>query len=162
MLTVIGCGNLTRSDDGVGVAVARAVEVALTPAQRAQVSVFDAGTDGMGVMYKARGASALVIVDASRSGSLPGSIFEVPGAELEAAPPASLTLHDFRWDHALFVGRRLYGADFPRDTCVFLIEAADLSYGLTLSPAVEAAAERVAALILERVAALLPHERPQA
>jgi len=152
MLTVIGCGNLTRSDDGVGVVVARTVGAALTPAQRERVAVFDAGTDGMGVMYRARGASALIVVDASRIGVAPGSIHEVPGAELEAAPPSSFTLHDFRWDHALYVGRRLYGSDFPRDTRVFLIEAADLSFGLRLSAPVEAAAARVAELILERVA----------
>ena len=151
MLTVIGCGNLTRSDDGVGVVVARAVGQALRPEQRERVAVFDAGTDGMGVMYRARGATALIIVDASRSGAPPGSIHEVPGHELEAAPPASLTLHDFRWDHALYVGRRLYGDAFPRDTCVFLVEAEDLSFGLELSPSVRQAASRVAGMIMERI-----------
>ena len=151
MLTVIGCGNLTRSDDGVGVVVARAVGGALRPEHRRQVSVFDAGTDGMSVMYRARGASELIIVDASRSGADPGSIHEVPSGELEGPPPASFTLHDFRWDHALYVGRRIYGEDFPRDTRVFLIEAQDLSYGLQLSACVEQAAVRVAAMILERI-----------
>jgi hydrogenase maturation protease len=152
MLTVIGCGNLARSDDGVGVVVARAVSEALRPEQREQVCVFDAGTDGMGVMYRARGATALIIVDASRSGADPGSINEVPGGALEGPPPASFTLHDFRWDHALYVGRRIYGDDFPRDTRVFLIEAQDLSYGLQLSQRVRQAAERVTGLILERIA----------
>ena len=151
MLTVIGCGNLTRSDDGVGVVVARAVGDALHPEQRERVAVFDAGTDGMGVMYRARGATALIIVDASRSGAPPGSIHEVPGAELEAAPPSSLTLHDFRWDHALYVGRRIYGDGFPRDTCVFLVEAEDLSYGLQLSPRVRQAAGRVTEMIMDRI-----------
>jgi hydrogenase maturation protease len=151
MLTVIGCGNLTRSDDGVGVVVARAVGEALRPEQRERVAVFDAGTDGMGVMYRARGATALIIVDASRSGAPPGSIHEVPGAELEAPPPKSLTLHDFRWDHALYVGRRLYGDAFPSDTRVFLVEALDLSYGLQLSPPVQQAAGRVATLIMDHI-----------
>jgi hydrogenase maturation protease len=151
MLTVIGCGNLTRSDDGVGVVVARAVHDALSPAQRARVAVFDAGTDGMGVMYRARGATALIVVDASRSGTEPGTIHEVPGTVLEGPPPAGLTLHDFRWDHALYVGRRLYGDDFARDTRVFLIEAEDLSFGVELSDRVQRAASRVAGMILERI-----------
>ena len=152
MLAVIGCGNLNRSDDGVGSVVAQRVARGLPPHARDRVEVFDAGTDGMGVMYRARGASALVVVDASRSGAPAGSIHEVPGDLLENPPPASLTLHDFRWDHALYVGRRLYGEAFP-ESRVFLIEAADLSYGLELSAPVEAAAARVTELVLAWVEA---------
>ena len=37
----------------------------------------------MAAMFAARGCRTLIIVDASRSGSEPGAIFEVPGAELE-------------------------------------------------------------------------------
>jgi hydrogenase maturation protease len=147
MLAVIGCGNLNRRDDGVGAVVAQRVAQALPADRREQVAVFDAGTDGMGVMYRARGASELVVVDASSSGAPPGSIHEVPGALLESAPRASLTLHDFRWDHALYVGRRLYGDAFPQSR-VFLIEAEDLSYGLELSASVERAAGRVTELVL--------------
>jgi hydrogenase maturation protease len=156
MLAVIGCGNLNRRDDGVGSVVAQRVARALPEHARGRVAVFDAGTDGMGVMYRARGASQLIVVDASRSGAPAGSIHEVPGDLLENAPPASLTLHDFRWDHALYVGRRLYGDAFPASR-VFLIEAGDLSLGLDLSAAVEAAASRVTELVLARVEECLAH-----
>jgi hydrogenase maturation protease len=156
LLTIIGCGNLNRRDDGVGVVVAQRLDAALTPPQRRQVTVFDAGTDGMGVMLRAAGASALIVVDASRSGSEPGAVYEVPGAEIESAPAPSFNLHDFRWDHALYAGRRLYGESFPRDVQVFLIEAADLSFGLGLSAAVERAAALVTRRILARIAGAEP------
>ena len=138
MLSVIGCGNLNRSDDGVGVVVARE----LMRHRSVRVSIFDAGTGGMDVMFRARGASRLVLIDASRSGSEPGAIFRVPGEELARDYQPTLSLHDFRWDHALYAGRHI-GASFPTDITVFLIEAATLDLGTQLSEPVRRAADRV-------------------
>jgi len=138
-VAVIGCGNLARSDDGVGPHVVRSLA-----ARELGVRLLDAGTDGMAVIYAARGCRTLVIIDAARSGTTPGTVYEVPGAELENPAPPALSLHDFRWDHALFAGRRVYGDAFPHDVTVLLVEAADTGYGLELSPAVAAAAQKVA------------------
>jgi hydrogenase maturation protease len=102
-----------------------------------RVSVLDAGTDGMAVMFAARGVTSLFVVDACRSGAPPGAIFEVPGEELTREVPRSINLHDFRWDHAIYAGRKIYADDFPTDVTVFLIEAGSLEVGLDLSPEVE-------------------------
>ena len=142
-LTIIGCGNLNRSDDGVGVVVAHSLGEYVQSHGRADVSVFDAGTDGMGVMFRARGAKRLVLVDASRSGAEPGAIFKVPGGELASDYEPAYSLHDFRWDHALYAGQRIFGASFPTDVTVFLIEAGTLELGCELSTPVSAAAARV-------------------
>ena len=152
MLTIIGCGNLNRSDDGVGVVIAQRLAAEVGSGLANRVRVFDAGTDGMGVMYQARGASALILIDASRSGAEPGAVFEVPGGELERRPESSLNLHDFRWDNALFVGRQIFGDDFPDDVTVYLVEAQNLELGLELSPTVERAAEIVTGKIRGRIA----------
>lgn len=147
MYTVIGCGNLNRSDDGVGVVVARRLMPRCAP-WRDRVRVFDAGTGGMEVMFQARGATRLVIVDACRSGDAPGSVFRVPGEVLQQDYVPSVSLHDFRWDHALAVGRRIFRDDFPDDVTVFLVEAGSLELGLDLTEAVERAAQRVEAEIM--------------
>ena len=143
MLTIIGCGNLNRSDDGVGVVVAHRLGEYVQHQGRADVCVFDAGTDGMGVMFRARGAARLVLVDASRSGAEAGAIFKVPGGELASDYEPAYSLHDFRWDHALYAGHRIFGDDFPTDVTVFLIEAGTLELGCELSVAVSSAAARV-------------------
>jgi hydrogenase maturation protease len=117
-----------------------------------RIRLLDAGTDGMSVMFAACGCDALIIVDACLAGAEAGAIFEVPGAELAAAPPRdSFTLHDFRWDHALHAGRRMFAADFPAEVSVFLIQAGRVDLGIGLSPAVKDAAGRVAAIIAGRV-----------
>lgn len=103
-LAIIGCGNPNRRDDGVGPEIIRRLGDKQLPDG---VALFDAGTDGMGVMYAARGATHLIIVDARAPEKSPGAIYEVPGDVLEAPPPNSFNLHDFRWDHALFAGRQI-------------------------------------------------------
>ena len=154
MIAVVGCGNPIRSDDGVGADVIR--RLAQRGLAGARVKLFDAGTDGMSVMFAARGCSTLIIVDAAATGSEPGAVYEVPGAELERPYEPGLNLHDFRWDAALHAGRQIFKDAFPRDVAVFLIEAADLGFGIGLSEKVSAAADtvsrRIEALVGERTA----------
>ena len=179
MLTVIGCGNLNRCDDGVGIIVVRQLmqmfadetvnqneapqhkTAAATipnhhlqkeaPPHHQKLKFFDAGTDGMGVMFEARGAESLILIDASNTGTEAGAIFEVPGAELEGKPVESFNLHDFRWDHALYAGRKIYQDNFPTDVMVYLIEAGKLEMGDTLTPKVAKAAEMVTRIIAARI-----------
>jgi len=151
MLVIIGCGNSNRQDDGAGVYVAQQLMSLMKATPVDNVRVFDAGTSGMDIMFQARGCDALIIIDANQSTSEPGSIFEVPGKELENIPEPSYNLHDFRWDNALYAGRRIYQEQFPTDIAVYLIEAATLDLGIGLSESVQKASDRVVELIIERV-----------
>jgi hydrogenase maturation protease len=103
-------------------------------------------------MYSARGATHLIIVDARIPEGSPGAIYEVPGEVLEARPNQSLNLHDFRWDNALYAGRRIYGDDFPDSVSIILVEASNLDLGLELSEAVQSAAQGAEARIREQIA----------
>lgn len=148
MLTIIGCGNLNRSDDAVGVIIAQGLQQYLAQNPHPKIRVFDCGTAGMEVMFQARGSEKLIILDASCTGSEAGAIFKVPGNELEALPELSYNLHDFRWDHALAAGRKIFGDDFPQEVTVYLIEAANLDLGLELSPVVRRSADLVFAELI--------------
>ena len=151
MLTIIGCGNLNRSDDGVGVLIAQRLQQYLTENPVPDVRVFDCGTAGIDVMFQARGSRELIIIDASQTSSDPGAVYEVPGAVLEQLPQPSYNLHDFRWDHAIAAGRKIFKDTFPTQVTVYLIEAETLDFGWALSPAVEAAAEKVLQTIIQQV-----------
>ncbi|RUX01396.1 hydrogenase maturation protease [Mesorhizobium sp. M8A.F.Ca.ET.059.01.1.1] len=154
MIIVIGCGNMNRQDDGVGIEVIRALRQ--RDLEGPEVKLLDAGTDGMSVMFAARGCTTLIVVDASKTGVTPGAIHEVPGAVLERPYVPGLNLHDFRWDAALYAGRQIFREEFPKDVTVFLIEAAELGFGVGLSDDVAASARqvsrRVEVLIGEKLA----------
>ncbi|AFY58554.1 hydrogenase maturation protease [Rivularia sp. PCC 7116] len=142
-LTIIGCGNLNRNDDAVGVIVAQRLQQYLATYPHPHVKVYDCGTAGMEVMFKARGSKHLIIIDASSTNSEPGAVFKLPGTELEALPEPSYNLHDFRWDNAIAAGKKIFKDDFPPLVTVYLIEAANLDFGWELSHAVQLSAAKV-------------------
>ncbi|BAZ26159.1 hydrogenase maturation protease [Kalymmatonema gypsitolerans NIES-4073] len=151
MLTIIGCGNLNRSDDAVGVLIAQRLQQYLAQHPHPHMRVYDCGTAGMEVMFQARGSKKLIIIDASSTGAEPGAVFKVPGKELEALPEPSYNLHDFRWDHALAAGKKIFKEDFPEEVTVYLIEAENLGFGLELSPVVQHSAD----LVFEEIIAII-------
>jgi len=145
---VIGCGNLLRSDDGVGpVLVRRLLDRGLPDG----MEVADGGTAGMDVAFRMRGAGHVILVDACRSGGEPGAIHELPASEAETPPlEAAGNLHAFRWDHAITLARWLLKDEFPDRVTAFLIEAETVDPGMELSRAVAAATDRLADLLLAR------------
>lgn len=150
-LTIIGCGNLNRNDDAVGVIIAQRLQQYLAAYPHPHAKVYDCGTAGMEVMFKARGSKHLIIIDASSTNSEPGAVFKLPGKELEALPEPSYNLHDFRWDNAIAAGRKIFKDDFPSSVTVYLIEAANLDFGWNLSPAVKHSAD----LVFEQVKTII-------
>jgi hydrogenase maturation protease len=148
---VVGCGNLLRGDDAVGPMLVRHLWERGVPDG---VELVDGGTAGLDVAFKMRGRRKVVIVDAASTGSVPGTLYRVPGTELENLPPVDgINQHAFRWDHALAVGRWLLKDDYPSDVVVLLIEAGSTVHGADLTPAVEAGMERAIELVLEEVRA---------
>ncbi len=152
---VVGCGNLLRGDDGVGPVLVRHLWERGVPDGARLV---DGGTAGMDVAFQMRGAQRVVIIDAAATGSEPGTIFKVPGAELAELPPLQgLHTHSFRWDHAIAFARWALGDECPTDIAVYLIEVAGVELGADVSEPVQAALEQVIDLIEDDyLAALRP------
>lgn len=157
-IVVIGCGNLLRGDDAVGPTLVRLLwdRGVGSGVVDDGVVLVDGGTAGMDVSFKMRGAKKVIIVDASSTGSPPGTVFEVPASELEELPPLDgFHSHSFRWDHALAFGRWLLGEEYPSDVTVFLIEAEQVDFGAALSPSVETSMQ----LVADRVEAMIGASR---
>ncbi|MBS1793843.1 MAG: hydrogenase maturation protease [Acidobacteria bacterium] len=145
-ILVIGCGNLLRGDDSVGpILIRRLWELGLPEG----VFCCDGGTAGMDVAFQMRGKDRVIIVDAAKTGETPGTVFKVPGAELENLPPLTdIHTHNFRWDNALAFGRWLLKDEYPRDVTVYLIEGENFEFGEVLSPTVSDAMEKLAVRLL--------------
>ena len=153
MLAIIGCGNPDRRDDGFGSAVIAQLKKLAAQRHWPGVALLDAGFDGAEVMLAARGASTLIVVDAHKSGAAPGSIYSVPGNEVAHAYETGFCLHDFRWDHAVHVARKLFKGACPDDVLVLVVEEERFGPGGELTPCVAAALEPVVARIVARIEA---------
>ena len=146
---IIGCGNLLRGDDGVGPEVVRRLTARGLPDGAGCV---DAATAGIDVALSMRSVPHVIVVDACRSGSIPGTLIELSGAEVEQLPPPSgISLHALRWDHALAFARWRLAEEYPARVTVLLIEGERFEHGEPLSPAVEETVERLCQRILREM-----------
>jgi hydrogenase maturation protease len=74
-ILIAGVGNAWLQDDGFGAEVARRLAEVELPSG---VSVMDVGTSGLDLAYEVmRGYSALMIVDVSRQGGEPGTLYVI-------------------------------------------------------------------------------------
>jgi hydrogenase maturation protease len=146
---VIGCGNLVRGDDAAGPVLIRRMWDRGLPGG---VRCVDGGTGGMDVAFQMRGVEDVILVDACRSGSEPGAVFEVPGRDVEHLPPLTgINMHSFRWDHAIAFGRWLLKDEYPENVTAYLIEGENFEVGEGLSPAVDRAVDQLVDRLLERL-----------
>lgn len=104
----------------------------------------------MDVAFQMRGKDKVIIIDACKTGEKAGTVFKVPGEELENLPPLTdIHTHNFRWDNALAFGRWLLKEEYPKDITVYLIEGENFEFGEVLSPTVREAMEKLAVRLLE-------------
>ena len=149
-VVVVGCGTRLRGDDAEGPILVRKLADRGLPAG---IRLIDGGTAGMDVAFAMRGARRAIVIDASALGVEPGTIHRVPGEELMDLTPPHGNLHSFRWDQALGFAQWLLKDDYPDVVTVWLIEGECFTVGEALTPAVEAAVDRVAELIVTELGA---------
>jgi hydrogenase maturation protease len=158
-ILVAGVGNAWLRDDAFGSEVARRLEAGPVPDG---VTVMDFGTSGLDLAYELiRGYSALVLVDASRQGDVPGTLYvmepERDDFQGEVADGESIDPHDMN-PHTVLRFVSVMGG-WPGKVVVIACEPGDVEQpGLGLTPAVEAAIATATDLVLETVAKLQTDE----
>jgi hydrogenase maturation protease len=147
-LRVIGVGNAYRSDDAVGLAVARAVGACGSPG----LTALEREGEPTSLMDSWDGADVVWLVDAVSSGAAPGTVhrFEATSAPLPDAWARTST-HHFGLPEAIELARAV--GRLPRRLIVFGVEGGSFEIGESLTPPVEAAVAEVAAAIRDEAAA---------
>jgi hydrogenase maturation protease len=151
-ILVAGVGNSWLRDDGFGGEVARRLSAREMPSG---VAVMDAGTGGLDLAYEVmRGYDALVIVDASRQGGEPGTLYVMEPDEQSVdgniADGEAINPHGMDPKTVLRFVKSI-GA-WPGRVVVVACEPADLSdLGFGLSDQVQAVLDRAVELVVETV-----------
>ena len=148
MLRLIGVGNRWRGDDAAGLLVAGRVR-ALHPGG---LSVVEHEGEPVELIDACEGAQAVWLIDAVSSGAKPGALHRFDASD--HGLPAALfrvSTHRLGVADALAFARAL--GRLPPRVVVYGIEGTRFEAGRPPSPAVVATAERLAAALVEEVAA---------
>jgi hydrogenase maturation protease len=154
-ILVAGIGNAFLGDDGFGGNVAQALEKRELPSG---VTVFDFGTGGLDLAYEVmRGYDALVLVDVSRQGEPPGTLYvmEPDPEEIEGGIEDGTVIDPHGMDPQTVLRFVKAVGGWPGRVVVIACEPTELKemrWGL--SEPVEAAVERAVEVVLETVQAL--------
>ncbi len=138
---LVGVGNVLRRDDGVGVRAAEQMAgLGLSP----EIEVCDVGTVGLKAAQLLEGRKLVVVVDAIDSRAAPGTVFRLAPEQLRPYVKSAVSLDDLHLLDALNETRLVGTA--PEEVVVLAVQGGDWSLGIGLSPAVEAALEKVVRL----------------
>ena len=154
-ILVAGVGNAWLRDDAFGGECARRLEAAGTPPG---VTVMDFGTGGLDLAYELmRGYDALVLLDASRQGGEPGTLYVLEPDLSDYAPSIEdgEMISPHHMDPATVLRFVAVVGGFSGKVVVIGCEPGEVEeVGLGLTPPVEAAMERALALVGETIAEL--------
>jgi hydrogenase maturation protease len=155
-ILVAGVGNAWLRDDGFGGEVARRLEQRTMPAG---VAVMDAGTGGLDLAYEVmRGYDALVILDVSRQGGEPGTLYvmEADEASVDGQIDDGAVINPHGMDPQEMLRFVKAAGAWPGKVVVVACEPADVEeLGWGLTEQVQDAVERAIDLVAETVDELL-------
>lgn len=154
-ILIAGIGNAWLMDDGFGGEVIKRLEARELPEG---VVMFDFGTGGLDLAYELmRGYAALVLVDVSRQGGEPGTLYvmEAPREDVEAGIEDGQIVNPHAMDpQTVLRFVKTLGA-WPGKVMVVACEPAHVEeMGLGLSDAVAHAVDAAVDLVVETVGEL--------
>jgi len=151
-ILVAGIGNAWMMDDGFGSAVAERLGERELPSEAA---VFDFGTGGLDLAYEVmRGYDGLILVDVSRQGGEPGTLYvmEADEADVEAGIENGQVINPHAMDPQTVLRFVKSVGAWPGKVVVIACEPAGVEeMGLGLSSEVEAAVDRAVDLVLSTI-----------
>jgi len=145
---ILGVGNILLMDDGVGVHVARRLQIRPPPG----TAVVDVGTDFPSAIPHLQHRRAALVIDAMDTGGPPGSIYYCPWEDVRDSCCAH-SVHE--------MGLRSVVESLGRNASGMLhvlgVQPARIGYGLHMSPEVIASLDAVAQAACE-IAGLLTQD----
>jgi len=159
---VLGLGNVLLRDEGVGVHVAGELQKVALPRN---VEVIDGGTAGLDILLSQEGLYKLVVIDATRAGKKPGTIYK---ARLKAKEKdelvrifgqdreSKISLHQVGLIDALAATEKMNCA--PEEIVIIGVEPKEIACGLELTEQVKQRIPEIVNTVLEEIEDAV-HER---
>jgi len=133
-VVLLGVGNILLTDEGVGVRAIEEIERRYVLPE--SVRVMDGGTSGMELLDTLAGTQYLIIVDAVKSGTAPGTIVRLAGDDVPVFFSTKLSPHQVGLCDVLATLAVM--DESPGETVIIGVEPSSLDLAMELSPAVGA------------------------
>ena len=131
-ILILGIGNILLKDEGVGVRVAETMmKMELPP----DVEVLEGGVKGLDLLDYIEGREKVIVVDAVKAGSPPGTLFRFTDKDLAVKKGIMRSAHGIDFSDVIAVAKFL--GSKPEEIIFLGIEPADLSASMELSPEIE-------------------------
>jgi hydrogenase maturation protease len=129
---VLGIGNPLCRDDGIGI---RIIEIMRETGKYDNIELIDGGTAPDLLSLLDEKVEKLIIVDALKGGSTPGSIYRLEIRDENISEESPVSLHGLGILDSLLMMKKL---DIRRPEVILIgVEPVDTSHGLKLSPQLE-------------------------
>ncbi len=149
-LAILGVGNVLCTDDGLGpAAVTRLLRDFEVPEG---VAIFDGGTLGLSLLHIIEESAQVIIVDAIRMDSAPGTLVSLEGDDVLPAVRLRLSVHQVGVADLLDAAR-LRGR-LPNHLVLLGIVPESIELGVDLSPSVSSALPALVDAIVRQTALL--------
>jgi len=143
-----------RSDDGVGISAVRQWRET-HPKEANRITVDTAEIPGLGLLPLIQEYQIVVIVDAVRSGAVPGTIHTIREEQISSFSPGSRTAHGWGLAETLVLGQKLYSeTNFPQ-VLLLGMEIGKIELGDHLSAPVQIALPDLVAAIQKEIERLM-------
>jgi hydrogenase maturation protease len=143
-ILVIGVGNAYRSDDAVGLIVARGLKKGTLD----HIKVLEESGEGATLMESWKDAGTVILIDAVHSGATPGTIHRLDSnAQAISTTFFHYSTHAFGVAEAIELARTL--DQLPPRLIVYGVEGESFEAGVELSSEVEKAAQEVVKLVIQ-------------
>lgn len=126
-ILIVGIGNLLYRDDGIG---ARVIEEMKKMALPEDMELLEMGTSTMDLIYHLDGVEKLIVIDALKSGGVPGTIYRIKPEDLLPDEGQPVSLHDIGLLETLQMAKR---KGMEIETVVIGVEPKILEWGMELS-----------------------------
>jgi hydrogenase maturation protease len=151
-IVIIGVGNLLLKDEGVGVHVAQELQKKSWPLS---VEVHDGGVAGIGLLDFFAGASKVLLIDAAEMNLDPGALVRFTPEEVAGKVSGPrFSAHDIGLLEVLELAKAL--AQSPAEVVILGIQPKEISWGMELSPEVQASIPRVVETVLREILPVAP------
>lgn len=142
-------GNLLLQDEGVGVHLIQALRQ-LPPEGKDVLTIIDGGTCPDAFDLVPQGIHKLIIVDAVRGGSEPGTIYRFTPEDVAFATGAITSLHQL----GLAEGLRMMESSAlqPKEVVIIGVEPGAIGWGLELSPELQRSLPQIVQVVQREIA----------